>query len=135
MDSFLSTKLLFFLALFSALIAGGIWIILVRPVPEKKGTGTITGRIFVKAETVEKSIPRVGRSLEDQPRDIRYNLPDRYRFSIRLDDSGKEVHFIAPALLPTERIEIGQHVRVVYFERYIPFWGSRIYVKEMTPLS
>src|SRR5579871_1804798 len=73
------------LALAALLAAGGLWYVFVRPVPEKAGTGIITGRDFLPAETVERSVARTTRSLEYTPQEIRYTLPDRHVYRIRLD--------------------------------------------------
>ncbi len=120
------------LALIFLLAAGVIWYVLVRPVPDKTGTGVITGRTFQPAEAVDRSVPRTVRSLEYMPQHIRYQVPDRHIYRIRLDADGGEVYFTAPATaLPP--CGVGQAVRVVYAERSIPLVGRRRFVKEMTP--
>ncbi|HWQ33700.1 MAG TPA: hypothetical protein VNQ79_12675 [Blastocatellia bacterium] len=115
------------------LFAIAAWYFLVRPVPEQTTVATIISRTFQPAEKVEKKIPRTSRSFEEPPREISYSLPDRYLFRFRMDD-GTEAGFTAPAL-GMENVQAGQRVRVVYLERRIPFFGRRIFVKEMKLLS
>lgn len=133
MPASLPPLFILFVALALVLFAGTAWYFLVRPVPEKIIAATITDRIFQPAEQVEKQIPRAARPLEDAPREIKYTLPDRYLFSLRLED-GTEVGYAAPAF-GMEKAQAGQRVRVVYLERRIPFFGRRIWVKEMTLLD
>jgi hypothetical protein len=118
---------------FVFLVAAGVsWYFLVRPVPEKTATGAIAERTFQAAELVERSVPRTTRSLEYTPQEIRYSLPDRHIYRVRLDHDGTEVYFTAPATaLPP--LDVGRAVRLVYVERYIPLLGRRIFVKEMAP--
>src|SRR5262245_39032479 len=85
------------LALLFLVVAGAIWYVLVRPVPEKTTTGVITDRTFQAAQTVQRSIPRVMRSLEYYPQEIKYTVPDRHLYRIRLHGNGTEVCFTAPA--------------------------------------
>ena len=122
------------LALILAIIAGVIWYALVRPVPEKSGTGVITNRTFRAAERVERSIPRTTRSLERYPQEIKYKLPDRYVLDIRLEKEKTVIRFWVPAL-PSQNVEIGQRVNVVYLKRSIPFIWEKIFVKQVTPLK
>ena len=130
----ISTQAIFLLGMIALTFSIGVWFVLVRPVAEQSATGTITSRAFLPAETVRKVIPRTDRSLEDLPREIKYALPDRYLFSIRLDGRNADARFSAIAAA-TENIHIGQQVRLTYYERYIPFVWTRIYVKEMAPLT
>lgn len=112
------------------LLAGAIWYFLVRPLPEKISTGTITTRAFQPAERVEKVIPRANRSLEEPPREIKYNLPDRYTFGIRLDHDQADISYTV-AMAGMEKVQSGQRVQVIYLERRIPFVGRKIFVKSM----
>lgn len=121
------------LGLFAILFAGLAWYFLVRPVPDQTTVATIISRTFQPAEKVEKKIPRTSRSFEEPPREISYSLPDRYLFRLRLDD-GTEAGFTAPAH-GLEYFQAGQRVRVVYLARWIPFFGRRVFVKEMKLLS
>lgn len=130
---FLSPAVAAFLAVILTLFAVIAWYFLVRPVPDQTTVATIISRTFQPTEQVEKKIPRTSRSFEEPPREISYSLPDRYLFSLRLDD-GTEAGFTAPAL-GMENVQAGQRVRVVYLERRIPFFGRRVFVKEMKPLS
>ena len=118
------------LALIAAIL---IWYVLVRPVQEKATTGQIVGRAFRSKETVEKTVPRTSRSLEHYPKETKYTLPDRYIYTIRLDEEGSEVRYSMPALEHL-KLENGQKVKVVYLERSIPFIWKKIFVKEITPL-
>jgi hypothetical protein len=121
------------IALILLIFAGTIWYVLVRPVPEKSGIGVITNRIFQAAEEVVESVPRTTRSLDQYPKETRYTLPDRYNLEIRLENENAIVHFWVPAL-PSQNIEIGQNVNVVYLERGIPFVWGKIFVKKIAPL-
>ena len=133
MYSNLNPFLICILALLVFTIAGAAWYFLVRPVPEKTTTATIITRTFQSAETVEKKMARTSRSLEEPPREITYTLPDRYVFSLRLED-GTEVGYTAPAL-GLEQVQAGQRVQVVYLERNIPFFGRRVFIKTMKLLA
>ena len=55
------------LAFVMMLAALGIWYVYIRPVPENSGTGVIASCQFLLAETVERSVPRLMRSLEYMP--------------------------------------------------------------------
>src|SRR5215813_4797820 len=46
-----SLKLLFLVSIFFALLAGGIWVVFLRPVPVKAAKGTITNKTFKPAGT------------------------------------------------------------------------------------
>jgi hypothetical protein len=113
------------------LVAISIWYVLVRPVPEKWAKGVIVGQTFRSEETVEKSVPRTSRSLEHYSKETKYTLPDRFIYSIRLDNEETEVRYSMPAL-GNLKLENGQRVKVVYLERSIPFIWKKFYVKEMT---
>src|SRR5262249_38704200 len=114
-------------------VAMGSWYFLARPLPQKTSTGVITSRAFQPAEQVKKLIPRTNRSLEEQPREIKHSLPDRYTFAIRLDQDQADIRYTV-AVVGMEKVQIGQQVQVVYLERHIPFVGRKIFVKSMTPL-
>ena len=118
------------LAVFFALVAGGMWFFYVRPVPEIIGLGVITGKTFYAAERIEKSVPRTTRSIEQTPYEIKYDLPDRYAFRVRLENKDVSVVYTAPAL-GSEKIEIGSKVKLIYEERSMPFAPMRYIVKAM----
>jgi len=118
------------LAFIMMLVAAGLWYVFVRPVPTKRGTGLITACRYLPAQTVERSVPRLMRSLEYMPRHTRYSLPDRYVYQIRLDRAGIEAVYASPTGNEAE-FEVGRRVKLVYQERYIPLRGRRIFVKEM----
>lgn len=127
----LDPALALILALAFLVVAGAIWYVLVRPVPERTGTGVITACTFQAAQVVERSVPRTVRSLEYTPQNSRHTLPDRHVYRIRLDGDGREVVFTSPAVaLPP--LEVGCPVRLVFIERHIPLVGARVFVKEMT---
>lgn len=129
----MSNYLTFFFVLVILVFSVGCWHFLVRPLPKKTSTGVITSRAFQPAEQVEKLIPRTNRSLEEQPREIKYSLPDRYTFGIRLDHNQADISYTV-AVVGMEKVQIGQRVQVDYLERYIPFVGRKIFVKSVTPL-
>lgn len=122
------------LALILVIFAGVVWYALVRPVAEKSGTGIITDRTFRAAERVERSTPQTIRSLDRYPQELKYRLPDRYVLDIRLENKNRIVRFWVPAL-PSQSVEIGQRVNVVYLERRIPFLWEKIYVKQINNLK
>ena len=134
MNNTLDPRIALPLALIMLLVAVSIWYIYLRPVPEKQGTGVITSFQFLPAETVERSVPRLMRSLEYMPRHTRYSLPDRYVYQIGLEPQGIEAMYTVPTPNSPE-FEVGQRVKLVYQERYIPFRGRRVFVKEMSPLD
>lgn len=129
-QSVFSPPIALILALVFAGLAGGLWYYYVRPVPDAMGTGIITGKTFYPAERVEKSVPRTTRSLEQTPYELKYDLPDRYAFRIRLDGKDFSVVYTAPAL-ESQGIDIGTRVTVVYEERSLPLTQPRFLVKHM----
>ena len=134
MNNPLDPRIAFPLALIMMLIMLGIWYIYVRPVPEMSVTGVIISRQFLPAQTVERSVPRLMRSLEYMPRHTRYSLPDRYVYQIRMDRAGIEAMYTSPTGNEAE-YEVGRRVKLVYQERYIPLRGRRIFVKEMRAID
>lgn len=118
-------------ALLALLTAGVLWYMLIRRVPEQTAVGTIAGQSFAESERVEKLVPQTGRAVETGPRRTAYTLPDRHVYTLQLD--GREApiqHSIQSIGKP--QFEIGQRVEVLYQERYIPFLGSRVYVRDIS---
>ena len=118
------------LAALALLAAGGIWYVLVRPVPQRVVEGAVVDVAFRAAERVEKSVPQGGRAVETGPRRTAYTLPDRHVYTVRLDGADETVEHAVPSLgEPTFRV--GQRVRLRVRRREIPFVGSRLYVNGM----
>jgi hypothetical protein len=118
----------------ASLTSLGLWYVFVRPVEQVTGTGTIVGRDFYEAETVEKTVQRTFRGPEYLPRHSIYRLPDRFVYRVRIDGLNQEASFTIPAVGKQE-MDIGSRVSVTYSRRGLPFIWSKIYVTKVDALE
>ncbi len=118
--------------LLSLLAAGLFWYVLVRPVPEQTAVGRISGRSFQPREVSQRTVARS--RVEQAPRTVTYELPDRYVYEIQFEDRDMTARFSQPAVQGSE-LEVGQRVRVVYYERRVPLVWRKLYIERLEPLE
>jgi hypothetical protein len=127
MDNSVSPKLLFFVAILFAVLTGGIWVVLLRPVPLKTAMGTITKRSFKPAGTYWQHRVGVNRGFRTA---TPIPIAEAYIFEVAVDGFGSPV-FYSLNTVASQAFEVGTRVQVRYQERSIPFIWKRVYVVDM----
>ncbi len=121
------------LATIFALFAFLVWYALIRAVPETTSQGIIHGATLADAETVERLVPRSHRNLEHVPRQIKYEIPERYIYDIEIVDAGERVNF--SNMSPKLEYQNGDRVTVRYVERSLPLVWKKRFILEVTPAT
>jgi hypothetical protein len=103
------------LGIASLLLAGLTYLSFVRPIASKTATGTIAAKRFLPAETVVRHKVSARRELIPEQK---FEVPDRYRFQIRLDGSAELVSYSLP-VAAARGYEVGRRVKVIYETRGI----------------
>ena len=113
----------------------GIWYYLLRPVPELIQPGTIEKIEFGAKEKIIRTEMRGMRNTDDLIRKKEYILPDRFIYTIKLED-GRLARYQENATHEKANPEhnIGQRMSVNYQLRQLPFGKEKITVTEINPL-
>jgi hypothetical protein len=128
MDNLASAKLLFFVAIFFAVCAGGIWVIFLRTVPLLTARGTITNKTFKPAGTYWQYPAGLSRGFRTA---TRIPIAESYVFEVKVDGFDSLV-FYSLNTIASQAFDIGKKVQIRYQERDIPFIWKRVYVVDMS---
>jgi hypothetical protein len=127
MDNSASLKLLFFAVIFFAVLTGGIWVVLLRPVPLKTAMGTIMKRSFEPAGTYWQHRVGVNRGFRTA---TPIPIAEAYIFEVSVDGF-ENPFFYSLITVASQAFEVGTRVQVRYQEKSIPFIWKRLYVVDM----
>ena len=111
----------------------GIWYYLLRPVPEQQQNGTIQSVEFFAKEVVEKTELRNLRNADSLVKKSSYKLPDRFIYTIKLDD-GRIARYQENALHfdAEPDYKVGVKLSVTYQLRVLPFGKEKILVWDIS---
>jgi hypothetical protein len=123
-------NVMFIIAILFAIVAVGIWLVFLRPVPLQKATGTIKYKIFKPAGEYVQYPVGLNRGFM-LPTKI--PIAESYIFGIQIDGSG-EVGGYALNTVASKEFEVGKRVDIDYQERSIPLLWRRLYVLDMRPI-
>jgi hypothetical protein len=112
-------------------IAGLLWLALLRRVPEQTSLATILSKGYVSASTYTQHPVEVSRSFRT-PREI--PIAESYLFELRLDGVADPVR-ASFNTVKSRQFEVGQRVRVQYVRRGLPLLPRRIAVLEMISIE
>jgi hypothetical protein len=116
------------LGITSLLLASLAYLYFVRPAVSTTAIGTIAAKHFLPAETVIRHKVSARRALMPEQK---LEVPDRYRFQIRLDGSAELVSYSLPAIA-ARGYEVGQRVKVIYETRGILGVWKRNHVRTIS---
>lgn len=119
------------IAIVAGVAAGFTWLVFLRPAKELSAPGVITAKAFQPAHTVSR--PPAGGTQRQDWSQQRFEIPDGYVFSIRLQPSAEIVEFWLEKTA-AESFKEGQSVEVIYQKRGLsPIW-KRNFVKSIKKL-
>jgi hypothetical protein len=124
----MSTKLLLCVTTLFVVLTGGIWLVLLRPVPLKTAIGTIVKKTFKPAGTYWQHPVGVNRGFRTA---TPIPIADAYVFEVALGEFESPV-FYSLNTVASQAFEVGSRVQIRYQERSIPFIWKRVYVVDMS---
>lgn len=124
----MSAKLQLLVAVFLAVVAGGIWVVFLRPVPLRSATGIITNKTFKPAGTYWQFPVGANRNFR-APTAI--PTAEAYIFEVAADGFSGPV-FYPLNTVASQAFDVGKRVQLKYQERGIPFIWKRVNVIDMT---
>jgi hypothetical protein len=124
----MSPKLLFLVAILFAVLAGGIWVVLLRPVPLKAAIGTIIQKTFKPAGTYWRYPVGVSRGFRTA---TPIPVAEAYVFEVKVGRFESPI-FYSLNSVASQAFEVGARVQIRYHERTIPLIWKRVYVVDMS---